>query len=66
MLNQLNIPVMWDIRQAAEKTKLSQFTIKQLIKNEQVKFIRTGVGKRGKFLINAQSLCEYMRGGEQV
>lgn len=67
MSNQvLNVPVMWDIHQATEKTGLSRFTIKQLIKNEQIKFIRTGVGKRGKFLINAQSLCNFMKGGEQA
>ena len=66
MLNQLNVPIMWDIHQATEKTGLSQFTIKQLIKNKQIKFIRTGVGKRGKFLINAQSLCNFMEGGEQA
>lgn len=59
----LNIPTMWNIKQAAEKTGLSQFTIKQLVKMQQVRSIRAGTGQRGKILINAQSLCDYMAGG---
>lgn len=62
----VKIPTMWNIKQAAEKTGLSQFTINQLVKTQQIKSIRVGAGKRGKILINAASLCEYMRGGDQA
>ena len=67
MSNQvLNVPVMWDIHQATEKTGLSRFTINQLVKTQQIKSIRVGAGQRGKILVNADSLCEYMRGGDQA
>lgn len=62
----VKIPTMWNIKQAAEKTGLSQFTINQLVKTQQIKSIRVGAGQRGKILVNAASLCEYMRGSEQV
>lgn len=62
----VKIPTMWNIKQAAEKTGLSQFTINQLVKTQQIKSIRVGAGQRGKILVNADSLCEYMRGGDQA
>lgn len=66
MLKQIDIPVMWSLKQASEKTGLSEFTLKQAIKQGHIRFIRLGEGRRGKFLVNAASLCEYMKGGEQV
>lgn len=66
MIKSIDVPIMWSIRQAAENTGLSQFTIKQLVKMEQIKSIRVGAGQRGKILVNAASLCEYMRGGDQA
>lgn len=32
----VKIPTMWNIKQAAEKTGLSQFTINQLVKTQQI------------------------------
>lgn len=39
---------------------LSQHTIRQLIAQEKVKFIRTGQGVRGKILVNKESLLDYL------
>lgn len=38
---------------------LSEHTIRQLVAQKKVKFIRTGQGKRGKILINKASLLAY-------
>lgn len=66
MLKQIDVPVMWSKKQTKKETGLSDFTISHLVRSGKIKYIRLGVGKRGKILINAQSLCEYMRGGDQV
>lgn len=65
-MQQVTIPVMWDLKQATTETGLSEFTLKQAIKQGHIRFIRLGAGRRGKILINAASLCEYMRGGGQT
>lgn len=62
MSNQVNVPIMWGVRQAVAETGLTEFTIKQLIKSRKIKFIKTGAGQRGKILINADSLCTFMQG----
>lgn len=61
-MQQVTIPVMWDLKQAEIKTGLKRPTLTHAIKRGDVKFIRLGAGQRGKFLINAQSLCDYMQG----
>lgn len=66
MSQEISVPTMWSLKQAATETGLSEFTLKQAIKQGHIKFIRLGEGRRGKILINAASLCEYMRGGEQA
>lgn len=62
MPKEINIPIMWDLSQACVKTRLKKFTIMNWVKSGKVKFIRVGAGQRGKILINAQSLCDYMQG----
>lgn len=48
------------IKQAAEVVVgISEHTIRQLVVQNKVKYIRTGQGKRGKILINKQSLLNY-------
>lgn len=66
MSQEISVPTMWSLKQAATETGLSEFTLKKAIKQGHIKFIRLGEGRRGKILINAASLCEYMRGGEQA
>lgn len=62
----IDVPVMWTKRQTKAKTGFSDFTIDKLIKSGKIKYIRLGAGQRGKILINAESICAYMRGGEQA
>lgn len=48
------------IKQAVEAVSgISEHTIRQLVAQKKVKFIRTGQGKRGKILINKASLLAY-------
>lgn len=55
-------PEMLTIREAVEKTRLSEFSIRELIKQRKVQTIRLGRGTRGKHLINADSLARYLNG----
>ena len=41
---------------------LSEHTVRQLVAQKKVKFIRTGQGKRGKILINKEDLLAYFAG----
>lgn len=48
------------IKQSVEVVSgISEHTIRQLVAQKKVKFIRTGQGKRGKILINKASLLAY-------
>lgn len=38
---------------------LSEHTVRQLVVQKKVKYIRTGQGKRGKILINKKELMDY-------
>jgi hypothetical protein len=38
---------------------LSEHTVRQLVAQNKVKYIRTGQGKRGKILVNKADLLEY-------
>lgn len=62
----ISVPVVWTLNQAEIETGLKRFTLTNLVKSGKVRYIRVGAGKRGKILINADSLCEYMRGGGQT
>ena len=39
---------------------LSQNTIRQLVHQGKIKYIRTGEGRNGKILVNKTSLAEYL------
>ncbi len=62
MLKQIDVPVMWSIRQASKESGLTEFTIRQALKAGRIRYIRLGAGKSGKIFLNAQSLCDYMAG----
>ena len=38
---------------------LSEHTVRQLVAQNKVKFVRTGQGKRGKILVNKADLVDY-------
>lgn len=63
MEENINIPVMWGIKEASEKTGISYDHVRRLCLQGRVKCIRVGE-KRSKILINAASLVEVMNGSE--
>lgn len=40
---------------------LSEHTVRKLVKQDKVRYIRTGEGKRGKILIPKAALLEYLK-----
>ncbi len=65
MLKQIDVPVMWSLKQTETKTGLKRPTLIHLVKSGKIKYIRLGAGQRGKILINAQSLCDYLQGATE-
>ena len=52
---------MLTIKECAEAvTGLSEHTIRQLVAQEKIPYIRTGKGKRGKILISKAALLGYL------
>lgn len=60
------VPVVWTLEQAEIETGLKRFTLTNLVKSGKIKYIRLGAGQRGKILINARSLCDFMNGDGQA
>lgn len=58
----LEFPRMMTVAEAVKASGLTEFTVRQLVKNGRIKFIRLGKGLRGKLLINADSLVQYLNG----
>ena len=59
-----SVPVeMLTVKECTEAVKgLSEHTVRQLIAQEKIPFIRTGQGKRGKILVSKSGLLEYLGG----
>ena len=54
---------MLTIKECTEKIKgLSEHTIRQLIAQKKLPYIRTGQGKKGKILISKNALISYFGG----
>ena len=52
---------MLTIKECAEAvTGLSEHTVRQLVAQEKIPYIRTGKGKRGKILISKAALFDYL------
>lgn len=52
---------MLTIKECAQKVHgLSEHTVRQLVAQNKISYIRTGQGKRGKILINKQALLNYL------
>jgi excisionase family DNA binding protein len=61
IIDGLDVPVMWDLREAAEKTPLSYDHVRRLCLQNKIKHVR--VGERGtKILVNAESLVAWLQG----
>ena len=56
---------MLTIKECTETVKgLSEHTIRQLVNQDKIAYIRTGQGKRGKILINKSALLNYLNASE--
>lgn len=54
---------MLTIKECSQAVKgLSEHTVRQLVAQKKIPFIRTGQGKRGKILISKDALLEYLGG----
>lgn len=52
---------MLTIKECAKKVHgLSEHTVRQLVAQKKIPYIRTGQGKRGKILINRKALMDYL------
>ena len=52
---------MLTIKECTEVVKgISEHTVRQLIAQEKIAFVRTGQGDRGKILVSKRSLLEYL------
>ena len=52
---------MLTVKECAELVPgLSEHTVRMLVKQNKVKYIRCGVGKRGKILVSKDSLLKYL------
>ena len=56
---------MLTIKECTEAVKgISEHTIRKLVAQGHIRYIRTGEGERGKILICKQSLLDYLGGGK--
>ena len=54
-------PEMLTVKECAALVPgLSEHTVRMLVKQDKVKYIRCGVGKRGKILVSKDSLIKYL------
>ena len=54
-------PEMLTVKECAALVPgLSEHTVRQFVKQEKVKYIRCGVGERGKILVEKSSLLKYL------
>ena len=52
---------MLRIKECTEAVRgISEHTVRKLVAQGRVRYIRTGAGKRGKILISKQSLLDYL------
>jgi len=56
----IKLPQMKTINEVAELAGLSKYCIRKMVLNDKVRYIKTG----NKYLINLDSLKEYMATGE--
>lgn len=55
-----SIPKMETIKQVAKTTGLAEYFVRQLVKQNKIKFVKAGT----KYLLNLDSLIEYLNNGE--
>lgn len=55
-MNKINVPTMWTIQEAATETNIAISHVRKLVAEKKIRYIKTGK----KYLINAESLCDYL------
>lgn len=60
MSNKHDIPCMKTINEAAEIVNLAKYHIRQLVLQDKVKYVKAG----RKYLLNLDSLVNYLKNGE--
>ena len=56
---------MLTVKECTEAVKdISEHTIRKLVAQGRVRYIRTGEGERGKILVSKQSLLDYLGGAD--
>ena len=56
---------MLTIKECTEAVRgISEHTVRKLVAQGRVRYIRTGKGERGKILVSKQSLLDYLSGAE--
>ena len=56
------VPTFKTIAETSEFIGLSQYFVRKLIINQKIKYIKSG----SKYLINIQSLIQFLQNGEEV
>lgn len=60
------LPILLTIQECTDMIEgLTPNTVRQLVKQEKVRYIRAGEGARGKSLVNKDSLISYLRSAMQ-
>ena len=64
IVHSINQPIeMLTIKECAETVcGLSEHTVRQLVKQGKISFIRTGAGNNGKILVSKSALIDYLNG----
>ena len=57
-----SLPILLTIQECTEIIEgLTPNTVRQLVKQDKVRYIRVGEGSHGKILVNKDSLIDYLR-----
>lgn len=56
----MTVPVMWKLQEAADKTGLSYYYLRNLCLQGKIIHVKSG----NKYLINADKLIEYLNNGD--
>ena len=60
-MNKPTLPEMLTVKECAELVSgLTEHTVRMLVKQDKVRYIRCGQGSRGKILVSKDSLLKYL------
>ena len=66
VITEPTLPILLTIQECTEMIEgLTPHTLRQLVKQDKIRYIRAGEGCRGKILINKESLLGYLKSAMQ-